>query len=89
MWSYREALAPPSLPRRLLIVGAGAIGIEFASFYRAVGAEVTVVEMAERILPVEDEEISARSPPASSATASHCTWRRRWSAPSATAKAGR
>ncbi|AOY94662.1 dihydrolipoyl dehydrogenase [Cupriavidus sp. USMAA2-4] len=60
VWSYREALAPPSLPRRLLIVGAGAIGIEFASFYRAVGAEVTVVEMAERILPVEDEEISAQ-----------------------------
>ncbi|WP_198972229.1 dihydrolipoyl dehydrogenase [Xylophilus sp. ASV27] len=60
VWSYREALTPPSLPRRLLIVGAGAIGIEFASFYRAVGAEVTVVEMASRVLPLEDEDISAQ-----------------------------
>ncbi|MCY1524148.1 Dihydrolipoyl dehydrogenase 3 [compost metagenome] len=59
LWSYREALQPPSLPRRLLVIGAGAIGIEFASFYRALGCEVSVVEMAERILPVEDEEISA------------------------------
>jgi dihydrolipoamide dehydrogenase len=60
VWTYREALTPPVLPKRLLIVGAGAIGIEFASFYRAVGAEVTVVEMAPRILPLEDEEISAQ-----------------------------
>jgi dihydrolipoamide dehydrogenase len=60
VWTYREALAPSTLPKRLLIVGAGAIGIEFASFYRAVGAEVTVVEMAPRILPLEDEEISAQ-----------------------------
>lgn len=60
VWTYREALMPPTLPRRLLIVGAGAIGIEFASFYRAVGVEVTVVEMASRILPLEDEEISAQ-----------------------------
>ena len=60
VWTYREALTPPSLPKRLLIVGAGAIGIEFASFYRAVGAEVTVVEMAPRILPLEDEDISAQ-----------------------------
>ncbi|AYC32382.1 dihydrolipoyl dehydrogenase [Pseudomonas cavernae] len=59
LWSYREALQPPALPRRLLVIGAGAIGIEFASFYRALGCEVSVVEMAERILPVEDEEISA------------------------------
>ena len=50
VWTYREALTPPALPRRLLIVGAGAIGIEFASFYRALGADVTVVEMAPRIL---------------------------------------
>lgn len=60
VWTYREALTPPSLPKRLLIVGAGAIGIEFASFYRALGSEVTVVEMAPRILPVEDEEVSAQ-----------------------------
>jgi len=60
VWTYREALAPPCQPRRMLIVGAGAIGIEFASFYRAIGVEVTVVEMAERILPVEDAEISAQ-----------------------------
>lgn len=60
VWTYREALTPPTLPKRLLIVGAGAIGIEFASFYRAVGAEVTVVEMEPRILPLEDEEISAQ-----------------------------
>lgn len=59
VWTYREALVPPRLPSSMLIVGAGAIGIEFASFYRAVGVDVTVVEMAERILPVEDEEVSA------------------------------
>ncbi|MFJ3058762.1 dihydrolipoyl dehydrogenase [Herbaspirillum sp. NPDC087042] len=59
VWSYREALVPRQAPRRLLVIGAGAIGIEFASFYRALGAEVSVVEMAERILPVEDEDISA------------------------------
>jgi len=60
VWSYREALAPPALPRRMLIVGAGAIGIEFASFYHAVGAHVTVIEMADRVLPVEDADISAQ-----------------------------
>ena len=60
VWTYREALTPPLLPKRMLIVGAGAIGIEFASFYRAVGVEVTVVEVADRILPVEDKEISAQ-----------------------------
>ncbi|UVE16141.1 dihydrolipoyl dehydrogenase [Pseudomonas sp. LS44] len=59
LWSYREALQPPALPKRLLVIGAGAIGIEFASFYHALGCEVSVIEMAERILPVEDEEISA------------------------------
>ena len=60
VWTYREALTPPAVPKRLLIVGAGAIGIEFASFYRAVGADVTVVEMAPRVLPLEDEEVSAQ-----------------------------
>ncbi|MSP67997.1 MAG: dihydrolipoyl dehydrogenase [Alphaproteobacteria bacterium] len=59
VWTYREAMVPPEMPKSLLIVGSGAIGIEFASFYRDMGAEVTVVEVLERILPVEDAEISA------------------------------
>ena len=58
VWTYKEAMVPESFPRSLLIVGSGAIGMEFASFYRALGAEVTVVEMLDRILPAEDEEIS-------------------------------
>ncbi|WP_350580888.1 dihydrolipoyl dehydrogenase [Pseudomonas sp. HY2-MNA-CIBAN-0224] len=58
-WTYREALVPKSIPKRLVIIGGGAIGIEFASFYHALGAHVSVVEMAERILPVEDQDISA------------------------------
>ncbi len=60
VWTSREALTPPSVPKRLLIVGAGAIGIEFASFYRAGGAGATVVEMAPRVLPLEDDEVSAQ-----------------------------
>ena len=59
IWTYREAMVPAACPKSLLVVGSGAIGIEFASFYRALGAEVTVVEALPRILPVEDEEISA------------------------------
>jgi dihydrolipoamide dehydrogenase len=59
VWTYREAMVPKAAPKSLLVVGSGAIGIEFASFYRALGAEVTVVEALPRILPVEDEEISA------------------------------
>ncbi len=59
IWTYREAMVPPAMPKSLLVVGSGAIGIEFASFYRNMGAEVTVVELLDRILPVEDEEISA------------------------------
>ncbi|HYM71661.1 MAG TPA: dihydrolipoyl dehydrogenase [Stellaceae bacterium] len=59
IWTYKEAMVPERLPRSLLVVGAGAIGIEFASFYRDMGAEVTVVEVLDRVLPVEDEEISA------------------------------
>ncbi len=59
IWTYREAMVPPALPKRLLVVGSGAIGIEFASFFRNMGSEVTVVEVLDRILPVEDEEISA------------------------------
>src|SRR5579872_6209779 len=59
VWTYKEAMIPPAIPKSLLVVGSGAIGIEFASFYRDMGAEVTVVEVLPRILPVEDEEISA------------------------------
>jgi dihydrolipoamide dehydrogenase len=58
IWSYKEAMVPKALPARLLVVGSGAIGIEFASFYRDLGSEVTVVEALPRILPVEDVEIS-------------------------------
>jgi dihydrolipoamide dehydrogenase len=59
VWTYKEALLPNTMPKRLLVVGSGAIGIEFASFFNALGSEVTVVEVMDRILPVEDEEISA------------------------------
>lgn len=59
VWTYREAMVPPIFPKSLLVVGSGAIGIEFASFYRTLGADVTVVELLDRVLPVEDEEISA------------------------------
>lgn len=59
VWSYKEALVPDCVPRSLLVVGSGAIGIEFASFFQSMGATVTVVEMLDRVLPVEDEEISA------------------------------
>src|SRR5689334_8675815 len=59
IWTYREAMTPPDWPDSLLVFGSGAIGIEFASFYAAFGVKVTVVELLDRILPVEDEEISA------------------------------
>ncbi|MEQ1617521.1 MAG: dihydrolipoyl dehydrogenase [Terricaulis sp.] len=59
IWTYREAMTPPVWPESLLVFGSGAIGIEFASFYAAFGVKVTVVEMLERILPIEDAEISA------------------------------
>jgi dihydrolipoamide dehydrogenase len=58
IWTYKEAMVPDAMPASVLIVGSGAIGMEFASFYRDFGAEVTVVEALPRILPVEDEEIS-------------------------------
>jgi dihydrolipoamide dehydrogenase len=58
IWTYKEAMVPESFPKSLLVVGSGAIGIEFASFYRTLGAEVTVVEILDRILPAEDAEIS-------------------------------
>src|SRR5208282_3216316 len=59
VWTYKEAMVPPTVPKSLLVIGSGAIGIEFASFYHDMGAEVTVVEVLDRVLPVEDEEISA------------------------------
>ncbi len=59
VWTYKEAMVPAALPKSLLVIGSGAIGIEFASFYRTLGTEVTVVEVLPRVLPVEDEEISA------------------------------
>ena len=58
VWSYKEAMVPPEFPKSLLVIGSGAIGIEFASFYRTMGAEVTVCEVLDRILPVEDAEVS-------------------------------
>ena len=61
VWTYKEALVPDTMPARLLVVGSGAIGIEFASFFRALGSEVTVIEALDRILPVEDAEISAHA----------------------------
>ncbi len=59
IWTYREAMVPKALPKKLLVIGSGAIGIEFASFYNELGSDVTVVEVMDRILPVEDAEISA------------------------------
>jgi dihydrolipoamide dehydrogenase len=59
VWSYREAMTPAAMPKSLLVIGSGAIGIEFASFYLNMGSAVTVVEVMDRVLPVEDEEISA------------------------------
>src|ERR671926_199265 len=58
IWTYFEAMVPPSMPKSLLVMGSGAIGIEFASFYRTMGAEVTVVELLPQVLPVEDAEVS-------------------------------
>lgn len=58
VWSYREALVPDTMPKKLLVIGSGAIGIEFASFFQTLGAQVSVVEMMDRIVPVEDAEIS-------------------------------
>lgn len=57
-WSYREALVPKKIPKSLVVIGAGAIGIEFACFYQSLGSQVTVVELTDRILPQEDEDIS-------------------------------
>ena len=59
VWTYRHAMTPQEMPSKLLVIGSGAIGIEFASFYNDMGAEVTVVEMMDRIVPVEDADVSA------------------------------
>jgi dihydrolipoamide dehydrogenase len=59
IWTYRHAMVPPEMPTKLLVIGSGAIGIEFASFYNDMGATVTVVEMLDRIVPVEDADVSA------------------------------
>ena len=58
VWTYKHALQPPRMPKKLLVIGSGAIGIEFASFFNTLGADTTVVEVLDRVLPVEDEEIS-------------------------------
>jgi dihydrolipoamide dehydrogenase len=59
VWAYRQALVPTRMPKKLLVIGSGAIGIEFASFYNTLGADTTVVEVMDRVLPVEDKDISA------------------------------
>ncbi|MEQ1539433.1 MAG: dihydrolipoyl dehydrogenase [Sphingorhabdus sp.] len=59
IWTYRHAMVPAEMPTKLLVIGSGAIGIEFASFYNDMGAEVTVVEMLDRVVPVEDADVSA------------------------------
>ena len=59
VWTYKTALTPPRMPKKLLVIGSGAIGIEFASFYNTLGADTTVVEVMDRVLPVEDAEVSA------------------------------
>ena len=59
IWTYRHAMTPPEMPAKLLVIGSGAIGIEFASFYNDMGAKVSVVEMLDRVLPVEDADVSA------------------------------
>ncbi|MCO6382618.1 dihydrolipoyl dehydrogenase [Oceanicola sp. 502str15] len=59
VWTYRHALTPSRMPKKLLVIGSGAIGIEFASFYNTLGADTTVVEVMDRVLPVEDKDISA------------------------------
>ncbi|AMK23748.1 MULTISPECIES: dihydrolipoyl dehydrogenase [unclassified Sphingobium] len=59
VWTYRHAMTPPEMPTKLLVIGSGAIGIEFASFYNDMGADVTVVEMLDRAVPVEDADVSA------------------------------
>ena len=58
VWTYKEAMVPAAIPKSLLVIRSGAIGVEFVSFFHDIGAEVTAVEVLDRVLPVEDEEIS-------------------------------
>ena len=58
VWTYKHALTPTRMPKKLLVVGSGAIGIEFASFYNTLGSDTTVIELVDRILPAEDAEIA-------------------------------
>ena len=58
IWTYKEAMVPNTLPKSILVIGSGAIGIEFASFYNDLGVDITVVEVLDRILPAEDIDIS-------------------------------
>src|ERR1044072_4891724 len=60
IWTYRHAMTPPEMPTKLLVIGSGAIGVEFASFYADLGAKATVVGMLDRVVPVEDAEVSAQ-----------------------------
>src|SRR5262249_56242956 len=62
VWTYFEAMAPDRVPKSLLVIGSGAIGIEFASFFRTLGSDVTVVEVLPQILPVEDQQIHTFAP---------------------------
>ncbi len=64
IWTYFEAMVPPEMPKSLLVMGSGAIGIEFASFYRTMGVDVTVVELMPNVMPVEDAEVSKIRPEA-------------------------
>ncbi len=59
IWTYRTAMTPPEMPTKLLVIGSGAIGVEFASFYNDLGSKVTIVEMLDRVVPVEDKDVSA------------------------------
>ena len=59
VWTYKHALTPSRMPKKLLVIGSGAIGVEFASFYNTFGANTTIVEVLDRILPVEDEDVSS------------------------------
>ncbi len=61
IWTYFEAMVPPQFPKSLIVLGSGAIGVEFASFYHTLGAEVTIVEVLPQILPAEDAEIAAHA----------------------------
>ncbi len=70
IWTYFEAMVPPAMPKSMLVMGSGAIGIEFASFYHAMGVDVTVVEVMSQILPVEDAEIAPSPARASRSRAS-------------------